>query len=133
MEEGVKKKNSYWWIIILVILIGVWLYVRNQPDEDMTFVVGSGQEWYSCWNSTSNISVSYEISASSALDLLFTPSKKDADGLNETHYDYPSCSSPGVLTDKGSCVISGEGCMVLLNKNINDATVSLKYSAKETN
>ncbi len=132
MEEGVKKKNSYWWIIILVILVGVWIYVRNQPtSEEMTFVVVSGHSWTSCYNSTSNLTISYDLASSSAVDLLFTPTNEDAQNLTEASMHYPSCYAPKILNKKGECVIPGNGCIVLLNEKENDATVNLKYSAIE--
>ena len=130
MEEGKKEKSSYWWIIILIIIISVWIYVKNQPDEDVTFIVKYGS-WHSCWNEGSDLTINYDLSSSSAIDLMFTPTKEDAENLTETSQHYPSCYSPNVLKKKGSCNIAGKGCMVLLNKNTNDATVSLKYSAKE--
>lgn len=136
MEEGVRNKNSYWWVVVLI-FVGIVVYFFNQPnaqvvstpDRDTTFVVSPGH-WYSCWNDSSNITITYEIASSSALDLIFTPTKEDAENLNETSIHYPSCHFPRVLNDKGSCIIPGNGCMVLLNGNLNDATVTLKYSAK---
>ena len=130
--EGLKdkKKNSYLWIIILIIIISVWIYVKNQPAKDITFLVGGGEHWLTCWDDASNMTIIYDLSSSSAIDLLFTPTREDAENLTETSKHYSSCYIPNVLKNKGSCIIAGKGCMVLLNKNTNDATISLKYSAK---
>jgi hypothetical protein len=128
-ELNGKKKSSYWWTIILIIIIGFWIYVYNQPDEDVTFVVKSGY-WLTCWEDASNMTISYDLSSSLAVDLLFTPTREDAENLTATSKHYASCYISNVLENKGSCVIAGKGCIVLLNKNVDDATVSLKYSAK---
>ncbi len=136
MEKAVKekKKFSYWWIIILIIAIGIWIYARNQPsqpDIDITFVVKFWQPWIYCYNDSSNVTITYDVSSSSAVDLIFTPTKEDAENLSETSQYYPSCYIPNVLKNKGGCIIAGKGCMVLLNKNIDDATVNLRYSARK--
>jgi hypothetical protein len=124
-----KKKSSYWWAIILIVILGFWIYVYNQPDEDVTFVVKPGH-WLTCWEDNSNITVSYDLSSSLAVDLLFTPTREDAENLTATSKHYVSCYISNVLENKGSCVIAGKGCIVLLNKNVDDATIRLKYSAK---
>ena len=131
MGEVKKKKFSYWGVIILIIVIGAWIYVRNLPDKDITFVVGPGQHWTSCWNEFSNLNINYDLTSSSPVDLLFTPTREDAYNLTETSQHYASCYSPNVLKNKGVCVIAGKGCIALLNKNTNDATINLIYSAKK--
>jgi hypothetical protein len=110
-----------------MVIIVVWIYVKNLPDEDKTFVVNP-EYWYSCWNEVSDITINYDLSSSSAVDLIFTPTEEDAKNLSELYWHYPSCYSPNILKNKGSCVIGGKGCMVLFNEN--DAIVSLKYSAR---
>ncbi len=126
-----KRKKSYWWIIILVLFVIAYAYITNQPEEEKSFVVNAFGSWYACWDDTSNININYEISSSSPVNLFFTPTNNDAKSLNETAQYYPSCYSPNILSDAGDCAIAGKGCMVLLNKNINNAIVSLKYSARK--
>ena len=133
-EEATKERKnfSYLWIILLII-IGVWFYVKMQPDTNMTFVVGSGERWFNCWNDTLNITVSYDLSSDSPVDLIFTPTQEDIVNLTETSQHYPSCYLPNILKTKGSCITSGTGCIALLNKKTNEATISLKYSARVIN
>ena len=106
------------------------IYIRNIPDNDTTFVVASKGYWHSCYNEISNLTITYDISSSSAIDIIFTPTKKDAENLNETYLHYEACYVPNVLKNKDSCFIVGNGCLVLLNKGKQDVTVNLKYSAK---
>jgi hypothetical protein len=127
-----EKKRSYWWIIVLVIIVG-WIYIRNLPDKNISFIVEPDTHWLSCWNTVSNLSITYEILSSDPIDIIFTPTKKDAENLNETSLHYETCYMPDVLKTKGECSIHGKGCMVLLNKKTTDATVNLKYSTRILN
>lgn len=125
-----KKVYSYWWVI-LVLLVVIYLWTNNQKSE-IKFVVDAEKSWYTCYNSPSNINLNYELSASSPIDIIFTATEKDAKFLNETSKHYPACYTPDVLEYKGSCIISGNGCFLLLNKNLeNSSTISLKYIAKQ--
>jgi len=152
MDRKEKNKNSsLWikiliyafWIYILIIIINILIDFYIPSDKDITFVIPSEQPWISCYNDVSSITINYDLSSSSAVDLIFTPTQEDAGkyiaiswglaNLSE-NYQYPqnyaSCRISNVLKNKGSCVIAGKGCMLLLNKNTNDATISLKYSAR---
>jgi hypothetical protein len=127
-----KKKSPYRkaiTYIIIILIIGVWIYVKNLPEKDITFVIISGQSWYSCWNEVTTLTINYDLSSSSPVDLMFTPTEGDVTNLNETSQNYPSCYNPNVLKYKSSCNIAGKGCIAIINKNTNDATVNLKYSA----
>lgn len=132
-EEGVKKKKSYWWIIVIVVIIIVWIYLRNQPTssslKETSFVVEGSHQWTSCWNEETNLSINYDLSSNSEVDIIFTPTQKDAADINESSMHYPSCYIPNALTNKATCVIEGKGCLLLLNKKTNQATINLKYSA----
>ncbi len=132
----VQKKKSYWWLVILLVVFIGWQFYRNYiPMEDTTFAINSGADWYSCWSDSSDIKVSYEISSNFPVDLYFIPSKQEVENIslltNFSHY--PSCSSPSVLKNSGSCVISGSGCIVLVNLRPTEATVNLKYKAEAVN
>jgi len=126
-----KKKANYWWILVVLVIIIGYIYIKNIPTNDTTFVVKGGEHWLSCWNEDTTLTIDYDLTSNSAVDLIFTPTREDANVLNETSKHYEVCYVPNVLNNKASCTISGKGCLVLFNKNTNDATVSLKYSAKK--
>ena len=136
-EETVKIIVGFVFAIFLVVgAIILWnigteigkSWETGTLDKDITFVIKSGLPWTSCYNSTSAIVITYDLSSSSAVDLIFTPTKKDIENLNSTSQHYSSCYLPNILKTKGGCTISGEGCMALLNRNLEDATIRLKYS-----
>ncbi|MEI7719110.1 MAG: hypothetical protein WCI72_04535 [archaeon] len=98
--------------------------------KDTTFIVETGTIWYSCFNDNSDITITYEINSDNPVNLLFTPTKQDAEGIISTNVTsintYPSCYVPNALSTKGQCIISGKGCMVLENSKETDARVNLK-------
>lgn len=132
MEKGERKKFFYGVVSCLIILLVVWLwFLSTQNKKDITFVINPQSHWYTCWKDTLNLSIDYEISSSYKIDILFTPTEKDAQLSNESYIYYPFCSNQDVLNYKGSCAIDGKGCLVLVNKDSsNAANINLKYSAK---
>lgn len=135
MVEEHKKEPYFWWIVLIVVILVGWrVYSNYIPMEDKTFAIDSGHIWYSCWEDKSNIIISYELISDSPVNLYFTPTKQDAENflsMNVTSINtYPSCHAPNALSDKGDCIISGGGCIVLDNSQETDARVNLKYKAK---
>lgn len=108
---------------------GYSVYYDVKPDKDITISVPSTQHWISCWDEITPLTIKYDLTSSTAVDLIFTPTMEDANNLSETSKHYQVCYQPSILKNKGSCNIDGKGCIVILNKNLNDATVSLKYTA----
>ncbi len=128
MDKEKSFEQKYWWIILLIIIIG-FIYIRSLPDEDITFLIKSGEYSTRCWSEDSDLTITYDISSSSAIDLVFTSGPEDAENINKTSYYYNSCYFQNILNNKGDCLIEGDGCLLLINKGTQDATVHLKYSA----
>lgn len=153
MENEVEKKAgwkglsftqkiiySVGFIVVMLFILGfiIRLYgnpnvsdnTLNNPMKEETFVVNGLFQRTICWQENKDILVNYELSSTSPIDIIFTPTQKDANDFNETSMHYPSCYIPDTLNNKGSCAIAGNGCLLLLNKKNNSATITLKYSAK---
>lgn len=137
-QEQISKaiKGIFWLIVIGIIAYLLYPIVFEKTNfllnaKDIVFVVNAGGHWYSCWSDASNLTVNYEMISTSPIDIVFTPTENDAKFLNETSKHYASCYLPSVLNYKGSCIINGEGCLVLFNKDFSkDTTINLKYSVE---
>ena len=136
----VKRKTPVWaWIVLGIVIIAFfWVIIafgfNNQKTGDsLTFSIGPNAYWYLCLDKASDMSVEYEMTSNSALNIYFVDDRAKLQDLNsgKPFSNYLSCYVPSVLAYSGQCTINGQGCFILDNSQNNSAVLSLSYSYKK--